>query len=150
MIRVKFEEKVGYKISDTEFEIIRLCYNYSSYSEQQFVQLWKKDSQCIISEVLRKISNNFNKCQRELEHRQDCAKRNSIELQMARNQIELLNDKVSKIYDSIYKTDYNSCKELQITISEFFDNKKIIIWKLRNNIQLSNEEIELIDNNINQ
>ena len=33
MIRVKFEEKVGYKISDTEFEIIRLCYNYSSYSE---------------------------------------------------------------------------------------------------------------------
>ena len=69
---------------------------------------------------------------------------------MARNQIELLNNKLSKIYNSIYKADYNNCKELQIATSEFFDNKKIIIWKLRNNIQLSNEEIELIDNNINQ
>lgn len=149
MIKEKFEEKTGCEISDTEFEIIQLCYNHSSHTERRFAQLWKGNSQDIIAETLRKINDNLNKYQSELRYNQDSIKRNSIELQMTRNRIELLNNKILKICDSIYK-DYSNCKELQMAVSEFFDNNRIIIWKLENNIQLSGEEIELIKNSINQ
>ena len=91
----------------------------------------------------------MNKCEQELEHNSDCLKISSIELQTARKQIELLNNKILSIYDSIYKANYKNCREIQLATSKFFDNNKIIIWKLRNNIQLSNEEIELINTVIN-
>lgn len=94
MIKEKFEEKIGCEISDTEFEIIQLCYNHSSHTERRFAQLWKGNSQDIIAETLRKINDNLNKYQSELRHNQDSIKRNSIELQMTRNRIELLNNKI--------------------------------------------------------
>ena len=101
-------------------------------------------------ETIATLYDNLSKYQSELEHSSECDKRHSIELSLARDQIELLDNKLSSIYNSIYGMDYNSCKELQIVVSKFFDQNKIIIWKLKNNIRLSEGEITIVDNNINK
>ena len=150
MIKAEFEQQIGCKISDAEFDTAQLCYNYLPYSEEIFITEWKKNSQSFILETIAALESTLSKCQIKLDHSIECDKRHSIELSLARDQIKLLNDKLSCIYDSIYGMDYNSCKELQIVVSKFFDNNKIIVWKLKNNIQLSEKEIAIVDNNINK
>ena len=150
MIKAEFEQQIGREVSDAEFDTVQLCYNYLPYSEEVFIARWKKNSQNCIVETITALYDNLSKCQIKLEHSLECDKRHSIELSLARDQIKLLNDKLSCIYDSIYGMDYNSCKELQIVVSKFFDNNKIIVWKLKNNIQLSEKEIKIVDNNINK
>ena len=72
------------------------------------------------------------------------------------------NDEVlSKIFDEIYincdkylgsdeeDVEYRDFKDLQATLAEYFDKKRIIMWKLQRHVALSNDELKYVQSRIN-
>lgn len=110
MIKAEFEQQIGRDVSDPEFDAVQLCYNYLPYSEEVFITKWKKNSQSCIMETITTLYDNLSKCQIKLEHSLECDRSHSIELSLARDQIKLLDNKLSSICNSIYGINYNSCK----------------------------------------
>ena len=44
--------------------------------------------------------------------------------------------------------EYKDIKDLQATLAEYFDKKKIIVWKLQRHVTLSNDEVEYVQSKI--
>lgn len=72
------------------------------------------------------------------------------------------NDEVlSKIFAEVFINDqqylgsdeadveYRDFKDLQATLSEYFDKKKVIMWKLQRHVALSSDELKYIQSRIN-
>lgn len=44
--------------------------------------------------------------------------------------------------------EYKDIKDLQATLTEYFDKKKIIVWKLQRHVTLSSDEVEYVQSKI--
>lgn len=44
--------------------------------------------------------------------------------------------------------EYKDIKDLQATLAEYFDKKKIIVWKLQRHVTLSSDEVEYVQSKI--
>lgn len=68
---------------------------------------------------------------------------------------------LSKIFAEIFINDkqylgsdeedveYKTFKDLQAALAEYFDKKKIIIWKLQRHVALSSDELKYVQSRIN-
>lgn len=107
---------------------------------------------------INRSNNQIKELESQLLTSQDKCKEYKREIKEVRKE----NDEVlSKIFAEIFINDkqylgsdeedveYKDFKDLQATLAEYFDKKKIIIWKLQRHVALSSDELKYVQSRIN-
>ena len=115
----------------------------------------------IKNSCIDRLNNQAEELKSQLSTSQDRCKEYKREIKEVRKE----NDKVlSKIFAEIYINDkqylgsdeedvkykkIKDIKDLQTTLSEYFDKKRIIVWKLQRHVALSSDELKYVQSRIN-
>ena len=107
---------------------------------------------------INRLNNQIKELESQLSTSQDKCKEYKREIKEVRKE----NDEVSsKIFAEIFINDkqylgsdeedveYRDFKDLQATLAEYFEKKKVIIWKLQRHVALSSDELRYVQSRIN-
>lgn len=176
-IMFKFIKAVSSSCKETEFEFYKKWKDgrtrelFNQLTPDGMLNLTQKLAFDLEKELINKMEainvnnnciNRSNNQIKELESQlltsQDKCKEYKREIKEVRKE----NDEVlSKIFAEIFINDkqylgsdeedveYKDFKDLQATLAEYFDKKKIIIWKLQRHVALSSDELKYVQSRIN-
>ena len=176
-IMFKFIKAVASNCKETEFEFYKKWKDgrtrelFNQLTPDGMLNLTQKLAFDLEKELINKMEainvnnnciNRSNNQIKELESQlltsQDKCKEYKREIKEVRKE----NDEVlSKIFAEIFINDkqylgsdeedveYKDFKDLQATLAEYFDKKKIIIWKLQRHVALSSDELKYVQSRIN-
>ena len=176
-IMFKFIKAIASSCKETEFEFYKKWKDgrtrelFNQLTPDGMLNLTQKLAFDLEKELINKMEainvnnnciNRSNNQIKELESQlltsQDKCKEYKREIKEVRKE----NDEVlSKIFAEIFINDkqylgldeedveYKDFKDLQATLAEYFDKKKIIIWKLQRHVALSSDELKYVQSRIN-
>ena len=176
-IMFKFIKTVANSCKETEFEFYKKWKD--SRTRELFNQLTPDGMLNLFQKLAFDLEKELITKSARINENEDCIDRLSDQVKELKSQYSLLQDKckeykreikeirkgndevVSKIFAEIYincdkylgldeaDVEYRDFKDLQTALAEYFDKKRIIIWKLQRHVALSSDELKYIQSRIN-
>lgn len=173
-IMFKFIKTVANSCKETEFEFYKKWKDsrtrelFNQLTSDGMLNLFQKLAFDLEKELVTKLEtiniknsciNRLNNQVEELKSQLSTSQDKCKEYKREIKEIRKGNDEVlSKIFAEIYincdkylgsDVEYRDFKDLQATLAEYFDKKRIIMWKLQRHVALSSDELKYIQSRIN-
>lgn len=169
MMQNEFEKRANFKVStDCYHKLIEPEYNASHLDKDEWVKEWKtqggiqqayewearrreaaeKETKHEL-EIIEEIGNERDLYKKKAENNQKSASTNLKELQETEEELSDLREKYETLAESLIgKAAYYNDEELMDTAKAILGDKRYISFKLRNNLELTEEDKELILSNM--
>lgn len=169
MMQNEFEQRANFKVStDCYHKVIEPEYNASNLDKDEWVKEWKKQGGIQQAyeweakrreaaekeanhqlETIEEIGNERDLYKKKAENNQKSASLNLKELQETEKELSDLKERYETLAESLIgKAAYYNDEELMDTAKEILGEKRYISFKLRNNLELTEEDKELILSNM--
>jgi hypothetical protein len=169
MMQNEFEQRANFKVStDCYHKLIEPEYNASKLDKDEWVKEWKKQggiqkayeweqkkretSEAATKhelEILNDVSAERDFYKKKAENLQKSASLNLKELQETEEELSDLKERYETLAEALIgKAAYYNDEELMDTAKAILGDKRYISFKLRNNLELTEEDKELILSNM--
>lgn len=165
----EFEQRANFKVStDCYHKVIEPEYNASNLDKDEWVKEWKKQGgiqkayeweqhRREVAEkeakhelrTIEEIGNERDLYKQKAENQQKSASLNLKELQETEEELSNLRERYETLAEALIgKAAYYNDEELMDTAKAILGDKRYISFKLRNNLELTEEDKELIMSNM--
>ena len=169
MMQKEFEDRANFKVStDCYHKLIEPEYNASNLDKDEWVKEWKKQGgiqkayeweqhrrEAAEKEakhelgITEEIGNERDLYKKKAENLQKSASLNLKELQETEEELSDLRERYETLAETLIgKAAYYNDEELMDTAKAILGDKRYISFKLRNNLELTEEDKELILSNM--
>ena len=169
MMQNEFEQRANFKVStDCYHKVIEPEYNASNLDKDEWVKEWKKQGGIQKAyeweqhrreaaekeakhqlETIEEIGNERDLYKKKAENNQKSASINLKELQETEKELSDLKERYETLAEALIgKAAYYNDEELMDTAKTILGEKRYIGFKLRNNLELTEEDKELILSNM--